>query len=129
MPLCRPAGALPAAGWILCQGLPWWLPARPAAATAGGAAVATSDDPRRRRRNRRSTNTVKPTQTKAAPKIRTSDGIAFMIKLRRGTASMPYSSFCRPTTWTGPAGAQTVGQNLADPAPKSQPWHPRRPQT
>ncbi|PNI10501.1 hypothetical protein CXX84_03320 [Arthrobacter sp. AFG7.2] len=59
--------------------------------TAGGAADATTEDPLRRRRNRRSTNTVRPTQTKVAPKIRTSDGIAFMIKLRPGSVGKPYS--------------------------------------
>ena len=124
MPLCRPAGTPPVTGWTLCQCLRGWLPAPPTAATAGGAAVATSDDPRRRRRNRRSTKTVKPTQTKAAPKIRTSDGIAFMLKLRRGAAGMPYSFSCRLTTRFSVRGLGTssgptrhVGELI--PAPKA----------
>jgi hypothetical protein len=62
--------------------------------SAGGGAEATSDDPRRRRRNRRSTNTVKPIQAKAAPKIRSTAGIVSMPEYRRGTAAWPYLFPC-----------------------------------
>ena len=55
-----------------------------------GLAVATSDDPLRRRRNRRRKNTVNPSQIKATPKTRTSDGSASMVKLRRGNARGRY---------------------------------------
>ncbi len=68
--------------------------------SAGGEAEATSDDPFRRRRNRWSTNTVKPIQTKAAPKIRITAGIVSMTEFRPGTVRMPYALPGVPTTWS-----------------------------
>ena len=113
MPLCRPAGTPPVMGWARRQCLRAWLPAGPAA--GAGVAVATSDDPRRRRRNRRRTITVRPSQTKATPKTRTSDGIASMVKLRRGTAGGRYL-FSRLEA-TRPAGTSVrTAQGVHTPA-------------
>jgi hypothetical protein len=69
------------------QGLWAWRRSR----ESGGAAEATNEEPCLRRRNRRSTNTVNPSQAKAAPKIRITAGIVSMLQCRCGSERTAYS--------------------------------------
>jgi hypothetical protein len=102
--LRRRAGVWPVTGRERRHGLWGWM----LSGSAGGGAEATSDEPRLRRRSRRSTNTVKPSQAKATPKMSSTAGSVSMAKSRREPVSVAYSFPGLATTWFRGSGRSVL---------------------